>query len=78
VLGNPPLRPDQANTIAWRRAEIPAANGHGNARSVARVLSALACGGSIDGVRLLSAESIARAIEPQALRDEQDGPGHGG
>jgi CubicO group peptidase (beta-lactamase class C family) len=66
VLGNPPLRPDQANTIAWRRAEIPAANGHGNARSVARVLSALACGGSIDGVRLLSAESIARAIEPQA------------
>ena len=66
VLGNPTLRPAQANTSAWRRAEIPAANGHGNARSVARVLSALACGGSIDGVRLLGAESIARAIEPQA------------
>ena len=66
VLGNPTLRPAQANTSAWRRAEIPAANGHGNARSVARVLSALACGGTIDGVRLLGAESIARAIEPQA------------
>jgi CubicO group peptidase (beta-lactamase class C family) len=60
VLENPPLRPRHANTAAWRRAEIPAANGHGNARSVARVLSALACGGTVGGVR------IARAIEPQA------------
>jgi len=66
VLGNPPLRPEQANTTAWRRAEIPAANGHGNARSVARVLSALACGGTVDGVRLLGEAAIARAIEPQA------------
>jgi CubicO group peptidase (beta-lactamase class C family) len=66
VLGNPVLRPEVANTAAWRRAEIPAANGHGNARAVARVLSALACGGSVDGVRLLGAESIARAIETQA------------
>jgi CubicO group peptidase (beta-lactamase class C family) len=66
VLGNPALRPEQANTTAWRRAEIPAANGHGNARSVARVLSALACGGAVDGVRLLGEEAIARAIEPQA------------
>jgi CubicO group peptidase (beta-lactamase class C family) len=66
VFGNPPLHPAKANTSAWRRAEIPAANGHGNARSVARVLAALACGGSLDGVRLLSAGSIARAIEPQA------------
>ena len=66
VLGNPVLRPEVANTAAWRRAEIPAANGHGNARSVARVLSALACGGAVDGVRLLGAESIARAIETQA------------
>jgi CubicO group peptidase (beta-lactamase class C family) len=66
VLGNPALRPDQANTSAWRRAEIPAANGHGNARSVARVLAALACGGGLDGVRLLRRESIDRAIEAQA------------
>jgi CubicO group peptidase (beta-lactamase class C family) len=66
VLGNPALRPDQANTSAWRRAEIPAANGHGNARSVARVLAALACGGALDGVRLLRRESIDRAIEAQA------------
>ena len=42
VLGNPPLAATLANTRPWRRAEIPAANGHGNARSVARVMAALA------------------------------------
>ena len=41
-------------TRAWRGAEIPAAGGTGNARSVGRVHSALACGGAVDGVRLLS------------------------
>ncbi len=66
VLENPPLRPRHANTPAWRRAEIPAANGHGNARSVARILSALACGGALNGVRLLGDAALARAIEPQA------------
>ena len=65
VLGNPPLRPGIANTRAWRAAEIPAANGHGNARSVAHVLAALACGGTLDGVRLLGAPTLARAIEEQ-------------
>ena len=66
VLSNPPLRPEAANRTDWRRAEIPAANGHGNARSVARVLSALACGGAVDGVRLLREETLRRAIEEQA------------
>jgi CubicO group peptidase (beta-lactamase class C family) len=66
VLENPPLRARHANTVPWRRAEIPAANGHGNARAVARVLAALACGGTLDGVRLLRAESLARAIAVQA------------
>ena len=66
VLANPPLRPEYANRIDWRRAEIPAANGHGNARSVARVLSVLACGGALDGVRLLGEATLRRAIEQQA------------
>jgi CubicO group peptidase (beta-lactamase class C family) len=65
VMGNPPVTPAVANRPAWRRAEIPAANGHGNARSVARVMAALACGGSLDGVRLLAPATLARAIEPQ-------------
>ena len=66
VMGNPPMRPELANTPAWRAAEIPAANGHGNARSVARVMAALACGGRLDGVRLLAQTTIDRAIEEQS------------
>jgi CubicO group peptidase (beta-lactamase class C family) len=63
--GNPPIPPAVANTSAWRRAEIPAANGHGNARSVAAVQSVLACGGEARGVRLLSPEGCERALEEQ-------------
>lgn len=65
VLGNPPMTPEVANLPAWRRAEIPAANGHGNARSVARIMAAPACGGTVDGVRLLSRGAVERAIEEQ-------------
>jgi CubicO group peptidase (beta-lactamase class C family) len=65
VLGNPPMQGGGANCRAWRAAEIPAANGHGNARAVARVAGALACGGSLDGVHLLGSETLAKIIEEQ-------------
>lgn len=55
-----------ANTDGWRQAEIGAANGHGNARSVARVLSAVTLGGTVDGVRLLSPETIDQIFREQA------------
>ncbi|MFE9580367.1 serine hydrolase domain-containing protein [Nocardia sp. NPDC006044] len=54
-----------ANTPAWRRAEIPAINGHGNARSVGLVQSVLACGGTVNGVRLLSRAGCERVLEEQ-------------
>ncbi|HUY00635.1 MAG TPA: serine hydrolase domain-containing protein [Candidatus Deferrimicrobium sp.] len=57
---------DETRTRAWRAAEIPAANGHGNARSIARVGAALACGGELDGVKLLSPATIERALEEQS------------
>jgi CubicO group peptidase (beta-lactamase class C family) len=50
----------------WRRADIGAGNGHGNARSVARIQSAVACGGEVEGVRLLSAKTIDRIFEVQS------------
>jgi CubicO group peptidase (beta-lactamase class C family) len=53
-------------TEPWRRADIGAANGHGNARSVARLQSAVACGGEVDGVRLLSPRTIDRIFEVQS------------
>ncbi len=65
VLGNPVLTAEYSRERAWRTAQIPAANGHGNARSVARVAAALACGGKLDSVRLLTLPTIERAIEEQ-------------
>jgi CubicO group peptidase (beta-lactamase class C family) len=68
---NPPdmMQPGHANTRQWRVAEIPAANGHSNARALARAYGALARGGELDGVRVLSQEAIDRAIVEQS-----DGP----
>jgi CubicO group peptidase (beta-lactamase class C family) len=51
---------------AWRQAELPSANGHGNARSVARLQSVIANRGVVGGVRLLSQRTIARIFEVQA------------
>lgn len=53
-------------TSEWRTAEIGGANGHGNARSVARIQSVLTNGGEVDGVRLLSQPTIDRIFERQS------------
>ena len=60
-----PMSATEPTTRAWRDAEIPAAGGFGNARSVARIHSALACGGTVDGVRLMSEAGVRRALEEQ-------------
>jgi CubicO group peptidase (beta-lactamase class C family) len=65
ILGNPQVTALASRTRAWRAAEIPAANGHGNARAVARVAAAMACGGELDGVRLLTQATLDRTIEEQ-------------
>lgn len=59
------IRVRDGNSTAWRRAQIPAASGFGNARSVALVQSAPACGGTVGGVRLLSRAGCERAWEEQ-------------
>jgi CubicO group peptidase (beta-lactamase class C family) len=64
---NPPMLPTDANTREWRAAEIPAANGHGTAAALARIYAALALGGKIDGVHVLSPEIIERARQEQSL-----------
>jgi CubicO group peptidase (beta-lactamase class C family) len=66
TLGNPPLDATWAWTEGWRRAEIPAANGHGNARSVAVAQSVLACGGEVGGRRFLSAKGCEAVFEEQS------------
>ena len=56
---------DDANTPGWRRADIGAANGHGNARSVAKIMSAVARGGEAGGVRLLGPDTIELIFREQ-------------
>jgi CubicO group peptidase (beta-lactamase class C family) len=59
-LSNPAQDPARVNTRAWRTAELPALNGHASARGVARLCAALAEGGAIDGVRILSPHTLGQ------------------
>lgn len=67
AFANPPTLavPGLVNTRAWRAAEIPGANGHSNAHSLARIYAPLANGGTAFGVTLLSREAIERARTEQ-------------
>jgi CubicO group peptidase (beta-lactamase class C family) len=71
AMNNPAgsMRISTVNSRAWRGAEIPAANGHTNARALARLYGALARGGELDGVRVLSPAQIERchAIESDGI-----------
>jgi CubicO group peptidase (beta-lactamase class C family) len=64
------FQPNFANTPEWRAAEIPGANGHGNARALSRVYGALARGGELDGVRVATSEAIDRATREEANGDD--------
>ena len=56
AFGNPPdcNDPNHCTTPQFRRAEIPAANLHGNARALDRLYAVLAGGGTGSGVRVAS------------------------
>ena len=68
TLTGPLVPAETANTPGWRQADIGAANGHGNARSVARVMSVVSRGGEVDGVRLLGQDTI-----DLIFREQQNG-----
>jgi CubicO group peptidase (beta-lactamase class C family) len=55
---------------AWIEQPMPSGNGCFTARSLARMYSCLAGGGELDGRRLLSEKTIARATEPQNDRPD--------
>ncbi|CZR69692.1 related to beta-lactamase [Phialocephala subalpina] len=65
TLANPSVDPNVANSTVWRNAELGAANGHGNARSVARILSTITLEGEVDGVRLLSPKTVDFIFQEQ-------------
>jgi CubicO group peptidase (beta-lactamase class C family) len=66
TFSGPALDASESWTDEWRRAEIGAANGHGNARSVARIQSVISNGGEVDGIRLLSPRTIETIFEEQS------------
>ncbi len=49
-----------ANKPGYWQAEIGSASGISNARSLARMYAALSCGGTLDGVRLVSSDALIR------------------
>ena len=69
-----PLHTATAETMnlpSVRRAAIPGSGGIMNARAIARHYAALAAGGELEGVRILSAERVAEATALQTdARDE--------
>ena len=67
ALRSCPLTGKEPNERWWRAAEIPAAGGMGNARSVARVHAALACDGELNGMRLLSPATLDCILREQTF-----------
>jgi CubicO group peptidase (beta-lactamase class C family) len=63
---NPPLTPEVSWEEAWRRAEIPAANGQSNARGVGAVQSIVSNHGEARGTRLLSERGCRAIFEEQS------------
>jgi len=62
---NPGIDVAETKTRAWRGAEIPAAGGTGNARSIAEIHAILANGGVAKGKRFMSEAGCRKALELQ-------------
>ena len=56
-----PVGPDFYNTDAFRQGVLPSSNGHGQARAVAKIYAALASGGALGQVEVLTPAGVARA-----------------
>jgi CubicO group peptidase (beta-lactamase class C family) len=71
TFNGPAWEPTISWNPAWRKADIGAANGQGNARSLARLLSVIACGGEVDGVKLLSPKTCEQIFCKQSDGKDQ-------
>lgn len=67
---NVPVRADLANLRAWRAQGTPSAAGTGNARSIARIYSALATDRRVDGVELVSERALQAATSVQIENED--------
>ena len=69
-IDNPPIRIGAVNSAEWRAAELPAANGHTNARALATLYGALCRDGAAAGGLLRRATVDAARTEQAAGPDE--------
>ncbi|NIP13498.1 MAG: serine hydrolase [Pseudomonadales bacterium] len=60
----------EPGTWAYATIENPAANGYGNARSIARVGAMLAMGGALEGHRYLSEKIVRQAATEQSFEED--------
>lgn len=58
VFTNPAFRVQMANEDVWRNSNLGAASGFGHSWSLVRILSVVTLGGTVDGVRCLSPNTI--------------------
>jgi len=65
MANNPGIDVSATKTRAWRGAEIPAAGGTGNARSIAEVHAILANDGVAKNRRFMSKDGVRKALELQ-------------
>jgi len=72
AVSNPSQDPHFPNRRDWRAAEIPAANGHADALSLARLFSSFVSAGKSETPKLLAPETIARMTMPAAPPGRKD------
>ncbi len=72
AINNPPgaRSPSIVNSSAYRRAEVPAINGHGSGDSIARLYAGLANGGELEGIRLFAPGLVRDIASPQASGED--------
>jgi len=66
TLTGPVADANNANTPGWRHADMGALNGHGNARSVARIMKAVSLDGESEGIKFLSPDTISLIFQEQS------------
>ena len=62
--------PQGRPSAEWRRMEAPASNGHATAAALARLMAALADGGALDGVPVLSESGVAAMTRARIRGDD--------
>ncbi|GJC90022.1 beta-lactamase domain-containing protein 2 [Colletotrichum liriopes] len=65
-MNPPPMPLDFGNGPAWRQGNILSGSGHSSARALNRILSTVSLGGSVDGKRLLSQQTLDLIFEEQS------------